>query len=133
MRDIGAHQLAALTPTLTPTLTLAHQLAALTLTQTTPTLTLAHQLAALTLTLTQTTPTLTLAHQLAAELKDGIHRADEPRVVRGVPLGKLGNLLGQPCAELHVGRTLEVMEQLVHLVRARDRGRGMSRARARAR
>ena len=113
MRDIGAHQLAALTPTLTPTLTLAHQLAAL--------------------TLTQTTPTLTLAHQLAAELKDGIHRADEPRVVRGVPLGKLGNLLGQPCAELHVGRTLEVMEQLVHLVRARDRGRGMSRARARAR
>ena len=93
----------------------------------------AHQLAALTLTLTQTTPTLALAHQLAAELKDGIHRADEPRVVRGVPLGKLGDLLGQPCAELHVGRTLEVMEQLVHLVRARDRGRGMSRARARAR
>ena len=44
-----------------------------------------------------------------------------------------GDLLGQPCAELHVGRTLEVMEQLVHLVRARDRGRGMSRARARAR
>ena len=78
MRDIGAHQLAALTLTLTPTLTLAHQLAALTL------------------TLTQTTPTLTLAHQLAAELKDGIHRADEPRVVRGVPLGKLGDLLGQP-------------------------------------
>ena len=132
MRDIGAHQLAALTLTLTPTLTRAHQLAALTPTLT-PTLTLAHQLAALTLTLTQTTPTLTLAHQLAAELKDGIHRADEPRVVRGVPLGKLGDLLGQPCAELHVGRTLEVMEQLVHLVRARDRGRGMSRARARAR
>ena len=53
------------------------------------------------------------AHQLATELEDRVHRADEPRVVGCVALGELRDLLGQPCAELHVSGPLKVVQQLV--------------------
>mmetsp|Transcript_10945 Transcript_10945/g.34747 ORF Transcript_10945/g.34747 Transcript_10945/m.34747 type:complete len:274 (-) Transcript_10945:1244-2065(-) len=47
-------------------------------------------------------------HELAAELEDAVHRLDEPRVVRRVPLGELCDSLGEGCAEGVVRRLAEV-------------------------